>query len=360
MRIAFAAAVVIDHDLEKVGLLCQFVVTPRGAKDRIERVDMFDVETDLKVLSDGLDRLVDPCEHLVFTLVEQAVPKDDFRILDEQAPELDKVAVARSLSGEGVLHEPVESAAFTRSVLVMLAKTRDARRGDALRVTRAERIQQRAVALIEKQDAVNVVRLAKVGSQSAPERAHVGMEKAQCVGAPTLQIHFRDFLHAGHVRAKHVFNRAKQFHAALLRAGQDGGEDVEVAMVGRAGLFQNCVPVKIRVRRRVIAAVESLLDGLLLAVVGKRMARNLPPAQPAAVGERRQENRVHRGAFLKDIEHRLVALVHKRDGADLDADHFRGGLGGAHGGAEQRRPDDRGRGGTRGCAVQELAAGKSV
>src|SRR5437773_7458326 len=142
---------------------------------------MFDVETDLKVLSDGLDRLVDPGEHLVFTLVEQPVPKDDFRILDEQAPELDKVAVARSLSGEGVLHEPVESgvafagtieieAAFTRSVLVMLAKTRDARRGDALRVTRSERIQQRAVALIEKQDAVNVVRLAKVGSQSAPER----------------------------------------------------------------------------------------------------------------------------------------------------------------------------------------------
>ena len=40
------------------------------------------------------------------------------------------------------------------------------------------------------------------------------------LASAALQVHFRDFLHAGHVGAEHVFDRAEDAHAALLGRGQ--------------------------------------------------------------------------------------------------------------------------------------------
>src|SRR2546430_11607007 len=54
-------------------------------------------------------------------------------------------------------------------------------------------------------------------------------------------------------------------------------------------------------------------DLLLLAVIRKRLSGNLSPAQPAAVGERRHKNRVHRALLLKYIQHRLDSFIRSEE-----------------------------------------------
>ena len=131
-------------------------------------------------------------------------------------------------------------------------------------------------------------------------------------------------------------------------------------MVGCAGLLEDGPLVELRVGCGVVAAVEGFLIGLLLAVIRKRLSGNLSSAQPAAVGERRQKNSVHRSAFLKDIEHWFDSFIDKRNGADLDADHFTRGFGGLRPGREEGGPDNGGHGDARSCLAQELPACQSV
>ena len=137
-RVAFASAVVVNDHLQEIGSLRKIVVTPRGAENRVERVDVFDMEADLEVLADGFHRGVDLSQDLVFGFVEEAIPKDDFRILDEPSPELDEVAVARPLVFERPLYELIKfgvsvagtvevDAPFARGPLMVLAEAGHAR-----------------------------------------------------------------------------------------------------------------------------------------------------------------------------------------------------------------------------------------
>ena len=84
----------------------------------------------------------------------------------------------------------------------------------------------------------------------------------------------------------------------------------------------------------------------LFAVIGQRLAGNLPPGDAPAVGEDREKKRVHARPLLKNVEYFLGAFVNERNCADLNADHFRThrgarGLGGGerntcpHGGLEK-------------------------
>jgi len=93
----------------------------------------------------------------------------------------------------------------------------------------------------------------------------------------------------------------------------------DAPMVWRPGLFEPGVLIELRMRRGVVAAVERLLIGLLLSVIGKRLTGHLASPQPASIGEGRQKNRVHRAAFLEQVEHLLGALVHEGNRAHLDA-----------------------------------------
>ena len=80
--VALAAAVVVDDDLQEVGLRGEVGVAARGAEDGIERVDVLNVEADLQVPADGFHRGVDFREYPVFADIKEAIPRDDFRILD--------------------------------------------------------------------------------------------------------------------------------------------------------------------------------------------------------------------------------------------------------------------------------------
>ena len=206
VRVTLAAAVVIDDHFQEVGLARQIVVAARGAEDRVERIDVLDVEADLEVPAHGLDRGLHLREHLVFAFVKEAVPQDDFRIFYQRSPELDEVAIAGPFARQRALHKPIEfrialarafevDAALPCSLLMKLTETRHAGRGDALRVARAERIQQWAVALIKEQDAIDFIRLAEIGGQSRPKRAHRRMEQTECAGSASLQIHLGHLLH---------------------------------------------------------------------------------------------------------------------------------------------------------------------
>ena len=80
--------------------------------------------------------------------------------------------------------------------------------------------------------------------------------------------------------------------------------------------------VVLRMRRREVAAVIVVVV-LLLAVIGQRAAARLPPADAAAVGEGREEQRIDGADLRERVEHLVGAFVEERDRADLDADGLR-------------------------------------
>ena len=63
---------------------------------------------------------------------------------------------------------------------------------------------------------------------------------------------------------------------------------------------------------------------LLLAVIGERLAGDLSSGNASTVGKHGKKQRIHAGAFLKHIQDSLGTFIHKRNGSNLDADHFGG------------------------------------
>ena len=168
----------------------------------------------------------------------------------------------------------------------------------------------------------NVVGRAQVRDQSGPEGAHARVEEAERAGLLSFQVHFGESFTPGTSERNTVFHRAEAFHAPLPGLGQDGGHDVQAAVVRGAGLLQWRMAIKLSVRRGVIAAVEEFHVRFLRPMVGKGMAWNLPPSQASTVGEGRQKEGVCAGALLEDVERLAGAFVHERDGANLDADRL--------------------------------------
>src|SRR5205823_4171767 len=117
-----------------------------------------------------------------------------------------------------------------------------------------------------------------------------------------------------------VLARAEDLDPSLLRRGQDLLDDVQVAVIGRAGVLEDRVAVVPRVRTSVVPAVKEGLIGGLYAVVRERLARDLAAGQATPVGERRQVDRVDPTTLLEGVEHLLDPFVDERDGTHLDAD----------------------------------------
>src|SRR5437867_4387040 len=147
------------------------------------------------------------------------------------------------------------------------------------------------------------------------------MKQAERAGLVALKIHLGHLAHAGHVAAEHVFDRAKQFQAAFPRRWQNCGHHVEAAVVRRAGLLEHGVLVKFRMRCGVVAPVKGFLVGLLAAVVGERLARDLSSRKAATVSESGQENRIYRAALLqsKPLFKRRYATLAARIRFNLDS-----------------------------------------
>src|SRR5437867_7576255 len=108
-------------------------------------------------------------------------------------------------------------------------------------------------------------------------------------------------------------------------------------------------------RRRVVAAVEKLLVRFLLSVIREWLSGNLPPRQPATVGEGGQKDRVDRATLLKDVQRLRHPFVEERHGAHLDANcfswHWLGSLSTL---IEQHRTESN-RGGSAGGGMKKLS-----
>jgi hypothetical protein len=91
---------------------------------------------------------------------------------------------------------------------------------------------------------------------------------------------------------------------------------------------------------------------LLLAVVRQRVRARLAAGNPAPVGEGGHEQRVDGGHLAQGVDRPFGALVHERDGADLDA----GGDRGIRGGLQSAAADEGGAGSGQGRALYESPA----
>src|SRR5436190_18696863 len=129
---------------------------------------MLDVETDLQVRAYGFDRHAHFGKNLVLSDIEEAVPGKDFRIFHQQAPELDEITIARPFVQKGFLHELVQllislfgackiDALLFACLFVMLAKASHPPGSNALGMTCPKCVEQWTVALIEEQNAIDIV-----------------------------------------------------------------------------------------------------------------------------------------------------------------------------------------------------------
>src|SRR2546428_9511819 len=80
--------------------------------------------------------------------------------------------------------------------------------------------------------------------------------------------------------------------------------------------------VVLRMGRRKVAATKVVVV-FLLAVIGERLATQLPAADAATVGKRGEEECVDPGHLLEAVQHLVGALVDERYGSYLNPDHRR-------------------------------------
>ena len=188
---------------------------------------------------------------------------------------------------------------------------------------RPDAVTKRALALRAPHEAVDVIRTRVVLDKARQKISVFGIVDAQRLGIPPVKISLLHFLNVGQVFAENIFQPANHLHVAFFRRGDNFGEDVEIAVIGRARLFQDGIFVELRVRRCEIPAVKIEVV-FLLAVIGQRLAGNLPAGDAAAVREDGEEKRVDRASLLQSVEDLLGAFIDERNGADLNADHFFG------------------------------------
>src|SRR5207244_2971885 len=99
--------------------------------------------------------------------------------------------------------------------------------------------------LVEKKEAVNVIRLAEISGQAGPESAHIRIVQAKAAPLASFEIDFCNLSDTGHISAEHVFDRAKKFHLPFARRRQNFRDDIQVAKLRRARLLQNRSGVKL-------------------------------------------------------------------------------------------------------------------
>src|ERR1043166_7694728 len=164
MGVTFASTIVINDHFEEIGFLREFIVTPRRPEDRVKRVHVLDVKSDLEIFSNRFHRGIYFGKDPVLAFIEEAIPRHNFRKLRQDPPKFNEVAIWGTLPLKRRLDELVQfGIAFfgAREInssglgcfLMIFAEASDARRSDALGVTGTERVQQRPIAFIEKENA---------------------------------------------------------------------------------------------------------------------------------------------------------------------------------------------------------------
>ena len=147
------------------------------------------------------------------------------------------------------------------------------------------------------------------------------MQWAKCPGRPVLPIHLPQVLGSRNIVAKHVLVPAVDLHSAPVRFGQHLSDNIQFAMVRGAGLFQNCIFVKLSMGCGVISTMKIQIV-FLFPVVGQGLIGNLTAGDAASVSKSGKENGVGGATLLENIQHLLGPFIDERNRSDLDPNHF--------------------------------------
>ena len=156
----------------------------------------------------------------------------------------------------------------------------------------------------------------------------IGVVETDRARIPAVEVLLLNLVYVGHARIPHILAPGEYLYAPLLSYGYHHFEDVEVAVIGRLGVPDDCVLIELRMRRGIVAAMESLVVSLH-AVIWKGVAFELPARDAVSICEGGQKERVDIRFLLQDIEYFFGALVQKGNRPDLNADglFFPGGGG---------------------------------
>src|SRR5262249_42547683 len=205
----------------------------------------------------------------ILTVSPEFLPSQNFRIVQEQAPEGDKVAIARSIAGPRGAHKFIQfdqaltrsfnrDAALATSLAAVLAEASERGAGVRAAVARAGGVIERPLPLRAPHNAIHFMRLDVIFDQRCKEVTNIRVIETCLAGAPPVDVHLSDLLKAGdQARIVDVLEPAITPYAARFGLGYDRREQIEIAQVGRAQVFEDCLAVVLWMKSRVAPAVES-------------------------------------------------------------------------------------------------------
>src|SRR5579863_7950422 len=138
----------------------------------------------------------------------------------------------------------------------------------------SQAVAERSLPLGSPHDSIDVIRTGIVLNQAGEKIPVVRIVDAKRLGIPPVQVSLLNLLDVRQVRAKHILKPADDVHPALLCSWEHFGQDIEVAVVGCASVYENGVLVDLGIRDQKITTVKNEIV-LLLAVIGQRLTRNL-------------------------------------------------------------------------------------
>ena len=332
-------AVVVDHDLEEVGVGAEGGVVLLRPVERGEGVVVPDVPPDGLARRDGAGAGVHLTIGVAQAFVPEPLPGQDLRVVHQDAPEGDEGAVGRAPARLQLPHPALQGQkALARALGVdplgagrghaMRAEAADLARPRRPAVAGPEGVVERPLALAPPHQAVRLVVAKVVLDEGEPELAGIRVAQADAGGGPAVRVGLHRLVQAGHLLPEDVLEPGDDLHSAAVRGRDHVGEDVVAGMVG--GLLGGDArpAIQLGVWGGEIAPAEAVVV-FLRPVVGQRAAPGLAAGDPAAIGERGHEQRVHASHLPQTVDHLLRPLVHEGDGAYLDPHHR--GLGGAQG-----------------------------
>src|SRR5579863_7413377 len=136
----------------------------------------------------------------------------------------------------------------------------------------SQAVAERSLPLGSPHDSIDVIRTGIVLNQAGEKIPVVRIVDAKRLGIPPVQVSLLNLLDVRQVGAKHVLKPADDLHPALLCSWEHFGQNIEVAVIGRASVFENRVLVVLLLFSDTATTVKIEIV-LLLAVIGKRLAR---------------------------------------------------------------------------------------
>jgi len=278
------------------------------------------------------DGLVDCGVSFAEAVRPEHFPRGEFGVAEQQTPELDMIAVdgtlarARGANEFFKLEKALSRALEIDAALFCLGPTEFTEAGDFAWIDRgrvmrrSKAIAKRTLAFGAPHKAINVIGTGIVFDQTSQEIPVFRIIDTQRFGMSPVKVTLLQLLNVGKVGAENVFQPADHFHAAVSGGGQNFGEDIQIAVIGRASFLEDSILVELRVRRGEITTVEFEVV-FLLSMIRKRLARNLPPSDAATVGENSEEQRIHTSALLQIVQDLFGTFVDERNGSHLNADH---------------------------------------